>query len=256
MKRLKVRGVRHGRQAARRARPSAAMLLRAAVPEKSGAAAFWSPLLWERWAVSKRCMAVAYARCLRVCVSACVAGDVRGEECAEGQFSDLRHWWCHGALCGAGPWPRHATSCSAESRAAPMHSRSLSRCLSAHERAWVARRSHGTRPRCVRVGEAGPRRDPEDLREGAEQPGHADLVRSPSARPGALCMVVSTVLSHTSHCASPASACGAMTATGCSTRRTFCRSWTRTATSLPATRRPSRRMPCPANAQQQTLKTM
>ena len=72
MKRLKVRGVRHGRQAARRARPSAAMLLRAAVPEKSGAAAFWSPLLWERWAVSKRCMAVAYARCLRVCVSACL----------------------------------------------------------------------------------------------------------------------------------------------------------------------------------------
>eukprot|EP01043_Picozoa_sp_COSAG02_P012318 COSAG02_NODE_474_length_21578_cov_225.787746_6_plen_291_part_00 len=83
--------------------------------------------------------------------------------------------------------PRHAAPRHAAQRAA-LHrcTRAAFVAASLHTTARRWQGGHGTHPRCVRVGEAGPRRDPEDLREGAEQPSHADLVRSPCARPGSL----------------------------------------------------------------------
>ena len=112
--------------------------------------------------------------------------------------------------------------------------------------------THATRR--TRAGEAGPRGDPEDLREDGEQPGHADLVRSPlTPRLACLSLRPTRGRDSFSHALARATAdCGATTATGCTTRRTSCHSLTRTVTSLPATRPRSRPMQYPASAPRQS----
>eukprot|EP01046_Picozoa_sp_COSAG06_P036931 COSAG06_NODE_4122_length_4548_cov_102.653405_3_plen_276_part_00 len=139
------------------------------------------------------------------------------------------------------------------------------RAKAAHTLARLDRTSFGERlsvipPRVTRTrrrtraGEAGPRGDPEDLREDGEQPDHADLVRSPlTPRLACLSLRPTRGRDSFSHALVRATAdCGATTATGCTTRRTSCHSLTRTVTSLPATRPRSRPMQYPASAPRQS----